>query len=138
MASALQHQQRVTVSVNGRSFGVFRTRSGGRKTSTPTKGFPGGMEPQEVAPGRAEREDVTLTRMVKLGRDEQLCRDLDAACPAGDIVITSQFLSADRNASGRPFVYRGVLSEVGLPEYDAESDDYGELSITAAVSPDLG
>lgn len=113
-----------TVTVDGKSLGVWDTLEGGEIDSEESRYRPGGMAPQVSLGGVPTTGNVTLGRLLERGRDWDLMRRI-AATRVGKAAVTvhRQPLDRDGNPWGRPMIYRGVLKTVTPPDTDSDSDD---------------
>lgn len=120
---ARQHQFRVTLAVDGVDYGIFDTFSGGQGGAESDKYAAGNMGDEESQGGRQTRENVTISRQYRRGRDTVSHKQLDAKRGKGNAVVTKQPLDADRNAYGAPDIYRGTLVGATGPDHDSNSSD---------------
>lgn len=128
----LQEQHRVTVYVDGVRCGVFDKRAGGGVDSTEQKYKPGGMAPEVTLGGSQTVPNVTLTRLFDRQRDLELVRWLMTRCGRGAATCSDQYLDADGNPYGSPYIYTGILKSVKPGDADSNSNnaDLYELEIS--------
>lgn len=130
---ATKSQALITVSINGKSRGVWDTRSGGEVTASPTKYRPGGGQAQEIDSTRPTTGDVTVSRRFDNARDIELARELRPLVGRADITITDQPLDVDGVKFGKPTVYSGKLTGVNADDIDSTTDDVRMITLTASV-----
>lgn len=120
------------VTVDGRNLGTFDVLTGGETDSDELKYKPGGMAPAVSLGGSVTVGQVVISRLYRLQRDHLLVHWLLGRVGKGRTVINKQPLDVDKNAFGKPLVYRGVLKRVTPPEVDSTSTDAAtiELEIT--------
>ena len=133
-------QRRVTVVVDDIDLGIMDTKSGGGVTAETTKHRPGGMQDEKDYGGPVTVEDLELTAVYDLDVIHPLVPRLRSKVGVQDaVVVTEQPLDRDKNAKGRPDVFRGSLSAFSPPDYDANSTgEVAKLSITVSVSGPVG
>lgn len=123
----------VSVSLNGKSLGVFDKMSGGELDSEVSKYRAGGLAPETVLGGPTTVSDITVSRIYSLDVDHSInLPKLKAAVGSGRVTVTRQPLDADGNRYGRAVVYTGILKKVGLPDVDSQSNDPGMLELEVA------
>lgn len=123
-------QNLVTVSIDGKSRGIFDTRSGGESTAAVTKYYPGGARTPVVDAARGDVSDVTVTRRHDGQRDEDLVKEVRRLIGRGVMKVTEQPLDVDGVAYGKPTTYSGRISSVTGGDADSNSDDTRMVSIT--------
>lgn len=133
-------QRRITVKVGSVDLGVMDSKSGGGVTAETTKARPGGMADEKDFGGIVTVEDVELTAIYDLDKIHPKVTQLRSLVGVPDAaVVTEQPLDRDKNAKGKPDVYKGSLSAVNPPDYDANATgDVGKLGITVSVSGPVG
>jgi hypothetical protein len=127
----------VSVTLDGRSLGIWDTISGGAITSAELKYRPGGMRAQRSLGGSKTVENVTIARLY----DEEvhaLMPSLEGAVGNGRIVASKQLLTPKGAPVGSPLVYSGTLQSVSPPDHDSESDDAGRLEIEVSTDGTVG
>lgn len=130
---ATKSQVLITASVNGKSIGVFDTRSGGETTAPLAKYRPGGSRTEVIDAARPTTGDVTIGRRYDTKRDSALERDLRNKVGRASITITEQPLDVDGVKFGKPVVYSGKLSSVAVDDADSNSDETRMITIVAVV-----
>ncbi|MGO1265599.1 MAG: hypothetical protein ACTMIY_03080 [Microbacterium gubbeenense] len=120
----------VSASLNGKSLGVFDTRSGGESTAAVSKYRPGGSKNPVVDAGRPDTADVTITRRWDQQRDIDVVRTLRAAIGRGILKVTEQPTDVDGLAFGKPSTWSGRVSSVTGGDADSNSDDVRMISVT--------
>lgn len=116
-------QHSTTVVVDGTPLGVWDTVSGGEADSEATTYRPGGMSPRVSLGGSVTVGEVTLSRLLDLGRDWDTLKRLMARAGKAEVTVARQPLDSDGNPFGAPLVYRGVLKTVTPPDLDSDSSD---------------
>lgn len=113
-----------TVSVDGTPLGVWDTLAGGEIDSEETTYRPGGMGARISLGGSTMTGELTLGRLLVLGRDWDTLRRLAGSrVGKASVVVSRQPLDVDGNAWGRPMVYRGRLKTVTPPDTDSNGSD---------------
>lgn len=131
-------QSLVTLAVDGRDCGVWDTLGGGGTEAEETKYRAGGMASQVSLGGYTSTENVTLSRLFTIGRDDSLIKFLRARAGAGAATVVDQPLDPDGNVFGLREVYTGKLMRVTPREVDSNSADEAlyevEISTNAVVA----
>lgn len=129
-----QDQYAITLTIDGRDFGVWDKLTGGEVDSEETKYKPGGMGAPVSLGGSVDVGNLTVSRLYVLNRDHDTIHQLVSRAGKGRVTISKQPLDVDGNAYGRPLVYTGTLKSVTTPDADSESSDAGilECEITPA------
>jgi hypothetical protein len=129
---ARQDTGRITVTIDGRDFGVFESKTGGSGDSEETKVRLGSMGPQVSLGGPQTMENVTLKKLFDLDGIGREVPWLMARRGKATAVVTVQPLDHDGNAHGQRTTYTGYLKQVTPPDVDAQSNDpaYLELEIS--------
>jgi hypothetical protein len=138
----LQNQGAITVTVypdgqdhpeTARTFEQWRGFTGDGSAGNGQYIRPGSMAPGEAVPGPQEFGERTLTKWVRFERDSGLSEWLLVNIGAR-MVAVDQPLDAKRRAGfHKPLTYSGILNGVTPPDYDADSTDPAELTITIMV-----
>ncbi|MGX9348158.1 hypothetical protein [Microbacterium sp. KNMS] len=123
----------VSASLDGKSLGIFDTRSGGESTAEVSKYRAGGTKQQQVDSGRPDISDVTISRRWEPARDLEVERQLRNRVGVGILTITEQPTDVDGVAFGKPRTWTGVVSSVTGGDYDSNSDDVRMLTATAVI-----
>ncbi len=111
--------------------GPWMTFSGGGRTSTPIKIKPGHRLPEEVRPGTPTTADIVMTAEYKLETWKRYTQALNAAMDRGARAhATRIYLDARGNAFEVGDTYTGVMVGLQFPEYDANSEAAGVITIT--------
>jgi hypothetical protein len=127
----------VTVSIDGRDFGVWRAREGGEGDSEEIKMRLGGMGPQVSLGGAQTMENVTVRKEFDLDGIANDVPWLMAGRGRLAATINSQPLDNDGNAHGRRVTWNGILKQVVYPEYDAEGTDPAEIELEISTDGNL-
>jgi hypothetical protein len=125
-----QQNHLVTVTVAGRTLGIFDTRSGGNTTAEVKKRRSGGLGPMTQRPAQPDYSDVEVTRELQLERDLETLQWLNTGVGRFDMEVADQYLDDDGNPRGTPTIYLGKLNGCTDPEHDANGDDDSILSLT--------
>lgn len=116
--------------------GIWDTRTGGQIDSEETLYHPGGMASPISLGGRQTPENITLSRLCKVGRDWQAIPALMGGVGKSRVTITDDVLDFDGNdfpgVSG--ITYTGTLKRVQPPP--ANSEDSGAAMIEIEVTID--
>jgi len=113
----------VTVTIDGRDFGVWEGRSGGAGDSEETKTRLGGMGPEVSLGGPQTMENLTIKKLFDL---DGIANDLPwlfARRGKADVTVNNQPLDKDGNRRGRRWTYTGTLKAVTPPDYDHKGND---------------
>jgi len=133
-----QHQSRVKVSVGGVDLGVFDSHDRPNLTINTVRYRPGGQVEAVATPGLPDRGTGSVSRglpRTQVNRPTWVERQAQRGIP---ITVTEQPLGADMLPFGDPRVYSGVIQEVSVTDYDADSDDVRMLTITYAANDKVG
>lgn len=128
-----QNQARVTVAVDGVVLGVWEDREGGDTDSSDTTYRLGGMGPR-ISLGGSVAVDNVIARCLFDDDRRSRAKWLLGRVGKGRFVLTEQPLDVEGAADGEPFVWRGTLKRVALPERGADSDDAAQLEVEATIS----
>ena len=122
-------QSLITVTANGKSLGIFDSRSGGESTVAINQYYAGGRQTADLDAGRPTTGDVTVARRFDAKRDNEVETDLRANIHRTEIVVTEQLLDDDGVAFLKPRVWTGKLNSVDTGGSDSNSDDLRMLTI---------
>jgi hypothetical protein len=123
----------VTVSKQGRDFGVFAGKTGGEVDRDVTEYYPGGMLPARKLLGVSTTGDLTVRKLVAdLSDDDVRVLFSDQQQPT-EYTVTQQRLTASDRAAGRPLSQRGVIKGVTYPDHDSSSSDAAEIQIVFSM-----
>lgn len=125
---------RASLSIDGEDWGIWDSRSGGRRVANGTTFKPGNMAPQRSLGGTPSVETITMERNYVLEVDRPRLGRLLAKVGNGRCVVKQLDLDPDGNAFGQPTVWTGKLESVTPPEHDSQSQDVAMLAIE--VNPD--
>lgn len=131
---ARQKQWRVTLTVDGKNYGVFDTFSGGNVTANSSRYAAGGMDDPEPQGGTADREAITIGRQFRRNRDVAAQVELDNLVGKGKAVVSRQALDPDKVAIGPPKVFKGVINGCTEPEHDSNGDDPSTFEVEIDVA----
>jgi hypothetical protein len=115
------------------SYGVWDKKSGGGVDSEERVYYPGGMAPPISLGGRKSTEQVTMSRLYRLGRDHDPIQQLIDAVGRSRITISQQPMDIHANIYGRPIVYVGTLKTVNLPDHDSEGNDPAMVEVVCTI-----
>jgi|ERR1035438_4936466 hypothetical protein len=136
-----------TVTVNGALFpladgGVWDTFKGGDVDSSADVYHAGGMAPQEVVGGQPTISTVTLDKALDLQADWASVQQLMVGGPGtvgnASITIHRQPLDINKNPSGTPLIYNGIVKSCAPGDTDSNKSDIQMWSITAVVNGPVG
>jgi hypothetical protein len=132
-----------TVTVNGTLFpgpnGVWDTFKGGEVDSEASTYKAGGMVDQEAIGGQETIGPVTLDKALDLQADWGVAQQLMAASIGNaPIVISRQPLDINKNPSGNPLTYKGIVKSCSLGDTDSNKSDIQMWTISAVVSGPIG
>jgi hypothetical protein len=134
-----QDTWRITVQiqhpVTGRYFsaGVWDKLSGGAIDSDDSKYYPGAMVDPVSLGGRKTVDNVTLSRLFLLERDQGILQTLIVGAGKSRVVIAKQAMDIEANVFGKPLVYNGRLKRVTPPEVDSEASGAAMVEIEVTV-----
>lgn len=125
---------RVSLSIDGEDWGVWDSRTGGKRAANGTTFKPGNMGPQRSLGGTPSVDTITLARNFVLEVDQPRFARLMAKVGNGRCVCKQLALDPDGNAFGQPIVWTGSLESADAPEHDSNSGDAAML--TVEINPD--
>lgn len=134
MSGLREDMFRVTLTIDGESWGVWDQRSGGKVSANSQPFRPGGMGPQQSLGGVPTTDTLTLARNYQHQRDHDKVGDLLEKVGTGHCVTKALPLDQSGNAYGKPIVWKGTLDSVETPPHDSESTKAAMLTLTIAVS----
>lgn len=113
----------LTLSIDGRDFGLWDTFSGGEGDSEELKYSPGGMAAEISLGGRQTIGNVTVGRYLDRVRDWSQIKWLYArrGSGRGNLGVTPLTPAGERG--GDPLVLTGTLKTVTLPDLDSTGTD---------------
>lgn len=126
-----QSQYHLTVSVDGKSIGVFDRLTGGDISAENVTRQTG--EGRKVYPAKGKPSDLTVVRGFERVRDWELVRQLEKRAGIATMTVTEQPLDEDGNAWGRPKTKTGILNSVNGGEVDKDSDEPRDLELGMIV-----
>jgi hypothetical protein len=127
-------QFNVTAVIDGKNLGTFDKLSGGEVDSEETRYRPGGLGKPISLGGAITVNNVTISRLFDLAREQAIIHWLISRAGKGKMTINKQPLDVDGNVYGRPLVYTGKLKQVTPPEHDSESSDAALLELEMVPS----
>lgn len=140
---SLESQAEVTVSVidwpnsltspPSKNTGRWDKRTGGKGTSDNTK-YRGSDGKEESLGGQASTDDIELSRLFKIGRDDAIIGALYATRGVLPVTVSEPRYDKNGNRAAKPIVWTGIVTEVDPGDYDSTSNDPRLVVIT--VSPD--
>lgn len=131
-------QYAITVTADGVDLGLWAKLEGGEIDSEETKFKPGGMLPGVSLGGTVEVGNVTVSKLYTLDETAPRMRSLRGRVGKADMVVNRQSLDVDGNVYGDPWVYRGKLKTITLPEVDSESSDAAIVALEITPSGTVG
>lgn len=135
MSQTTKQHRRITVVVNGESWGTYETRTGGEGTATVTKRRGGGMGAERSWGGLPTTSDVVVGRPfdieLELARHQRARRERWIGKVR--VVVTDQYLDENGNDFGDPDVFRGRLQGITPTEADSTSSEPGMSTLTIST-----
>jgi hypothetical protein len=121
--------------VTGRYFnaGVWDKLSGGAIDSDDSKYYPGGMVDPVSLGGRKTVDNVTLSRLFLLERDQGILQTLIVGAGKSRVVISKQAMDIEGNVFGKPLTYNGRLKRITPPEVDSEASAAAMVEMEVTV-----
>ena len=129
---AKTHDQLVTVTVGGVPLGTFDTFSGGAQSRENTKHRPGGSTRQTVHGGLPSYDDVTVTRVPRVGDAARVNAWLKRTDPIPMSVSVTE-TNGGRVVPGTQRTYRGVVANINPGDYDSDGDDLRSVELQMTV-----
>lgn len=129
-----EDQYNVTTRIGTFDLGTFDTMSGGEPDSEEAKRRPGNMGRTKSYGGPQTVENVVISRVYELDRDDPIMSVLLPQRGRSDMVVVKQSLDVDGNPFGTPWVYTGTFKRIGPTEPDSDSNDPAmfELELSSA------
>lgn len=115
------------------TWGVWDKLSGGAIDSDDSKYYPGGMVDPVSLGGRKTVDNVTLSRLYRLERDQGQINTLIVGAGRSKVKISKQAMDIEGNVYGKPLVYNGRLKRVTPPEVDSEASGAALVEIEVTV-----
>lgn len=130
-----KQNSRMTVVIDGQSWGIFASLAGGELSATITKRRPGGMGPEITYGGLPTTSNLVLGREYDLDVDHPRFLDLRNRRRVGSarVAINDQPLDEFGQNYGPPIPYLGRLEKMIPPEKDSTSADPQMISIEVSV-----
>jgi hypothetical protein len=116
------------------TLGTWDKMSGGDATSEETKYRPGAMGSQLSLGGPQSTENVTVSRLYRVGVDDNVIARLLPIRGKAAMTVSKQSLTVDGGAVGRPLVFIGRLMNVKMPDVDSESNDPAMVELEMSTS----
>jgi hypothetical protein len=123
----------VTLSKQGRDFGVWAGKSGGEVDRDVSDYYPGGMRPAVKLMGTSTTGDLTLRKLLADLSDDDVRSLLSDQQSDTQYTATQQRLTASDKAAGRPLSHRCVIKGVTYPDSDSSSSDAAEIQVVLSV-----
>lgn len=127
-----------TLSIDGKSYGIWDSLSGGGMDSEDVKDRAGGVWIEEAAGGPPTVENVVLARYYSLDRDHSIIHELFGLVGRGRCSASQHPVDPQGNPYGRPIVYTGILKRVTPPERDTNSSDIARIEIEISTDGTIG
>ena len=123
-----------TVEIDGVSYGIWDSKTGGATTASNTKFRPGAMGKTKALGGSRSRDDITLSHLYDLFINQREA-ELEAKVGKGRVKAVGTPLDMDGNplVGGKQKVYTGILNGFTPPDHDSESEDPSKCEIEIAV-----
>lgn len=115
--------------------GVWDKKTGGQVDSEETTYHPGGMADPISLGGRRNVENLTLSRLCKVGRDWAAIPSLMAAVGKAAVTVTDEVLDFDGNSipGTSTLTYKGTLKRCTPPDTDSESSGPAMIEIEVTI-----
>lgn len=114
--------------------GIWDKKSGGQVDSEETTYHPGGLADPVSLGGRRNVENVTLSRLCRIGRDWAAIPSLMNGVGKSRVTVSDQPLDFDGNAGGvASLTYQGILKRVTPPDADSESSGPAMIEIEVTI-----
>jgi hypothetical protein len=115
--------------------GVWDKMSGGQVDSEETKYYPGGMVDPISIGGRRTAENVTVSRLYRIGRDHKDLQALINVVGRAPMTVSRQPLntSGSKSDGADPIVWTGTLKRVTPPDVDSEGNAAGMIELEMTV-----
>lgn len=123
-----------TVRVDGTSYGVFDTFSGGDSTAPVNKHRPGGLGIETLYATQTVYGNVTVGRVLQTARDWEMIRALNPKAGKVRAAVVGQPLDPDGNAYGKATTYSGAFIRVTPGSADSNSSSNRMVEIEIAVN----
>lgn len=121
---------RITVTIAGKSWGTWETKSGGKTSGNGQSYFPGAMQAEKPLGGRPTTDNIVLVRNYDRVRDLPRKGELYAALKDGALcVYKEQPLDVDGSAYGDPTSWNCTLDAISPPDWDSSSTDSAQIGI---------
>jgi hypothetical protein len=114
-------------------WGVWDKLSGGAVDSDDSKYYPGGMVDPVSLGGRRTVDNLTISRLYRLERDQGQINTLIVAAGKSKVLVKKQAMDIEGNVYGKPLVYNGRLKRVTPPEVDSEASGAALVEIEITV-----
>ncbi len=134
MDGLIESQWLVSVNVNGADLGIWDSFGGGDTTAKVAHHRPGGMGPEKLYRGLPTYAAVTVGRAYERARDHEQVRLMQTLVGVASMTVTKQPLDENRQAWGKPIVYRGKLSGVKPGKADSTSENVDMCELDCEVS----
>jgi hypothetical protein len=125
-------QSLISVTIDGKPFGIFDTLSGGATTADPTKRRAGGGQMKSYA-AHAGTDDLTVSRDYDRERDHEQIRRLRRRVGKAMASVSEQLLDDDFAPWGKPTTYTGRLTSVNPGDADSDSADVRMFELTFQI-----
>jgi len=125
-----------TVTIDGKSFGVWDTLAGGDIESSETKYRPGGMQPEVSLGGNVSVNNLTLGKLLTQGDYTDQLRALMTTGRVGKAPasVSRQPLDADGNPFGTPLTYTGKLMHVLPGDTDSNGSAASQWQVVISTN----
>lgn len=115
--------------------GTCRMQDGADIESEEAMVRPGGMG-GEISLGGARKRNAATVKYWNNEHIDAITPALERVAGASTAVIRRQPLDANKNPVGRLRTFTGTLRNVKAPDYDADSNDAGELELEFSLNED--
>lgn len=120
------------------SLGTFERRSGGAVSATDVKFRPGGSPTETSLGGSRTTENVTISRVFDLDRDNELLKRLASVVGQAKVTVSQQPMTADYVPRGTPTIWSGILIKATPPEADSGGNATSMMELEVSTSGSIG
>lgn len=115
----------------------WTSKEGGDTTSDSVFSRPGGLQPGIQLGGPASRSDCTVKRHYTTSID-QYVEALELACGQAAMWVSWTPIDANQSPNGDTHLLTGILKEVQIPQYDANTNAAGMITLVMACDQQPG
>jgi hypothetical protein len=129
---------RVTLTIDGKNYGVWDKKTGGDVDSNELKYRPGGMGPIQSMGGTRVTNNITLQRDYDRVRDHDHVNEFLKAVGKKRATVHQQPLDLDGNPYGKAIHWHGVFKRVLAPDHDSEGSGAAMIEVEISVDESDG